>query len=96
MDTSVSAPGEYRVLFQQGRREEVAAFTTPDAVERHSVGTNGVLLDQLATTSGGHPLRDPEDLRPGNGPGPVRELWPWLLLAALLLLPLDVFLRRRT
>jgi Mg-chelatase subunit ChlD/uncharacterized membrane protein len=96
MDTSVSAAGEYRVLFQQGRREEVAAFTTPDAVERHSVGTNSVLLDQLATTTGGHLLRDAVDLVPGNGPGPAHELWPWVLLAALLLLPLDVFLRRRT
>jgi Mg-chelatase subunit ChlD/uncharacterized membrane protein len=96
IDTQVSAPGEYRVLFQQGQREEVAAFTTPDAVERHSIGSNSALLDQLATASGGHALGDPGDLRPGNGPGPAHELWPWLLLAALLLLPLDVLLRRRT
>jgi uncharacterized membrane protein len=96
LDTQVSAPGQYRVLFQQGSREEVAAFTAPDSVERHSVGTNAALLDQLATTSGGHPLRTPTDLASGNGPGPSIELWPWLLLAALVLLPLDVYLRRRT
>jgi Mg-chelatase subunit ChlD/uncharacterized membrane protein len=96
MDTQVGAPGEYRVLFKQGQLEEVAAFTTPDSVERHSVGSNSALLDQLANASGGHTLSDPEDLRVGNGPGPTHELWPWLLLAALLLLPLDVFLRRRT
>jgi Ca-activated chloride channel homolog len=95
-DTRVSAPGEYRVLFQQGQREEVAAFTAPDSVERHSVGLNAALLNQLATSSGGHSLRSPTDLTAGNGPGPSIELWPWLLLAALLLLPLDVYLRRRT
>jgi uncharacterized membrane protein len=96
LDTEVGAAGQYRVLFQQGQREEVAAFSAPDAVELHSVGMNGALLDQLATTSGGHPLRTPADLVAGNGPGPTIELWPWLLLAALLLLPLDVYLRRRT
>jgi Ca-activated chloride channel homolog len=95
LDTSVGAAGEYRVLFKQGGSEEVAAFATPDAVERHSVGTNLRLLEQLATSSGGHALDEPTDLRPGNGAGPVVELWPWLLLAALVLLPLDVFLRRR-
>ena len=96
LDTEVTAPGQYRVLFQQGQREEVAAFTAPDSVERHSVGMNAALLDQLATTSGGHALRAPTDLAAGNGPGPAIELWPWLLLAGLVLLPLDVYLRRRT
>jgi Mg-chelatase subunit ChlD/uncharacterized membrane protein len=95
LDTEVSAPGEYRVLFQQGPREEVAAFTSPDSVERHSVGLNAALLDQLSTASGGHALRLPTDLTRGHGPGPTIELWPWLLLAALVLLPLDVYLRRR-
>ena len=84
------------VLFTQGQREEVAAFSAPDSIERHSVGTNAALLDQLATSSGGHALRTPTDLAAGNGPGPKLELWPWLLLAAVLLLPLDVYLRRRT
>jgi hypothetical protein len=96
LDTSVAQAGQYRVLFKQGAREEVAAFEAPDAVEQHSVGPNAALLEQLATASGGHALRDATDLRPGEGPGPMIELWPWLLLAALLLLPLDVFLRRRT
>jgi hypothetical protein len=96
LETQVGAPGQYRVLFMQGQREEVAAFSAPDSVERHTVGTNAVLLDQLATVSSGHALRAPTDLAAGSGPGPKVELWPWLLLAALLLLPLDVYLRRRT
>ena len=95
LDTHVNAPGQYRVLFRQGQREEVAAFTAPDAVELHSIGTNLTLLDQLANASGGHPLSDPSDLQPGAGAGPAVELWAWLLLAALVLLPLDVLLRRR-
>ena len=93
--TEVTAPGEYRVLFQQGLREEVAAFSAPDAIELHSVGTNTALLNQLSVESGGRALSDPSDLRPGNGPGPAIELWPWVLLLALLMLPLDVYLRRR-
>jgi hypothetical protein len=95
IDTRVSSPGEYRVLFKQGAREEVAAFSAPDSVELHSIGMNTALLDQLAATSGGHPLSDPAELRAGNGAGPPIELWSWLLGLALLLLPVDVFLRRR-
>jgi hypothetical protein len=95
LDTRVSAPGQYRVLFKQGAREEVAAFTAPDSVELHSIGTNTALLDQLANTSGGQAITDPTDLRVASGQGPALELWPWLLAVALLLLPLDVYLRRR-
>lgn len=96
LDTSVSAPGVYRVLFAQGTKQEVAAFSAPDAVEMHSVGLNRALLDSLATTSGGRELIDPVGLSaPANGPGPAIEVWPWLLALALALLPLDVFLRRR-
>ena len=50
----------------------------------------------LARTSGGHELVDVADLaRPANGPGPAIDLWPYFLVAALLLLPVDVFIRRR-
>ena len=97
-DTRVTTPGTYRVLFKQGDREEVAAFVAPDGVEQHSVGRNRSLLEALASGStGGRELTDALDAAaPANGQGPATALWPWLLLAALLLLPVDVLLRRRT
>ena len=50
----------------------------------------------LAASSGGHAVADPTDLASqGNGAGPPFELWPWLLGVALILVPLDVFVRRR-
>jgi Ca-activated chloride channel homolog len=96
LDTRVTQAGLYRVLFDQGNREEITAFSTPDAIELHSVGSNTALLDLLATASGGHKLSAVTDLaRQGNGPGPANNLWPWLLGLAIVLLPIDVFLRRR-
>jgi Ca-activated chloride channel homolog len=96
LETRIAGPGTYRVLFAQGARQEVAGFSAPDAIEMHSVGINRALLDLLATTSGGHELANAADFsQPGNGPGPAITLWPWLLGLALVLLPLDVFLRRR-
>jgi Ca-activated chloride channel family protein len=96
LQTRIGQAGVYRVLFSQGTREETAGFSAPDAAELHSVGLNRALLDTLARTSGGHEIADVADIaRPANGPGPAIDLWPYLLAAALLLLPLDVFIRRR-
>lgn len=96
LETRAPLAGVYRVLFTQGAREEMAGFSAPDSVEQHSVGVNHALLDVLTGTSGGHALTDVADIaRPANGPGPATDLWPYLLAAALLLFPLDVFLRRR-
>ncbi len=92
----VDAPGVYRVLFTQGNCEETAGFAVPDAPEAHAVGANRTLLDQLARDTGGRELREvSEATRRGAGPGPAVMLWPWLLAFGLILLPLDVYLRRR-
>ncbi|HYY87166.1 MAG TPA: VWA domain-containing protein, partial [Chloroflexota bacterium] len=97
--TRVEQPGTYRVLFKQRAKEEVVGFSVPDAVEAHTLGTNVELLEELARRGGGHALRDPADLgneRVGPTTGePGVDVWPWLLALALLLLPLDVYLRRR-
>ena len=92
----VDEPGVYRVLFTQGNREETAGFAVPDAPEAHTVGANRTLLDQLARDTSGRELRDiTEVTRRGAGPGPAVMLWPWLLAFGLILMPLDVYLRRR-
>jgi Ca-activated chloride channel homolog len=92
----VDTPGVYRVLFSQGTREETSGFAVPDSVEGHTVGVNRALLDQIARDTGGRELRDVSEVAlRGAGPGPAVTLWPWLLAFALVLLPLDVYLRRR-
>jgi hypothetical protein len=96
LDTRVTSPGTYRVLFAQSGRQEMAGFSAPDAIEMHSVGINRPLLELLARGGGGREMTDIAGLsQPANGPGPAIRLWPWLLGLALLLLPLDVFIRRR-
>jgi hypothetical protein len=52
-------------------------------------------LAALAETSGGRTLVDPaQALAPVAGVTRGREVWPWLLLFAALLFPLDVAVRR--
>src|SRR5206468_11681438 len=48
LDTRASTPGVYRVLFRQGGREEVAAFSAPDSAEAQTVGQTASLLHALA------------------------------------------------
>jgi len=93
----VDTPGAYRVLFAQGTREETLGFAVPDSAEAHSAGTNRALLDQFVRDTGGRELRDVTDIvrRTATGPGPAFTLWPWLLALAIVLFPLDVYLRRR-
>jgi hypothetical protein len=96
LDTLADVPGTYRVLFKQGARQELAAFSLPDAVEAHVAGVNRALLEQIARSTGGREVRDVADVAfAGDGPEPPVELWPWLLALAIVLLPLDVYLRRR-
>jgi hypothetical protein len=105
--TTVDQPGVYRVLVSQAgadgaAHQAVTGFAAPDSPELHTVGVNTPLLDSLARASGGQELQQPADLaQPPSGTLPASEplagpsLWPWLLAAALVLLPLDVYLRRR-
>lgn len=101
----VRQPGSYRVLFTQrgssGRasREEAIGFAVPSVPELRNVGLNLALLRQLASRSGGRELREPGDLLAGPGTArPLGEtrtpLWPLPIALGLLLLPLDVALRR--
>ena len=73
-----------------------AGFSIAYPPEYQAVGPNLNLLAQVAKASGGETLTQPIDsfrgaVRPGSS---VRDLWPILLLAAALIFPLDVAIRR--
>jgi uncharacterized membrane protein len=102
--TTITAPGAYQarfVQFEQGKaaREETVGFTVRGGAEQRSVGINTALLERLASRTGGKQILDPtqafdRDARTqGEKPTPI---WWWFALAGLLLLPLDVAVRRIT
>ncbi|RYG21004.1 VWA domain-containing protein, partial [bacterium] len=64
--------------------------------EYRTVNPNRPLLARLGETTGGKGLTKPEEaLRPARDPGrSITELWPMLLMAAAILLPIDVGVRR--
>jgi uncharacterized membrane protein len=75
-----------------------AGFVRPYADEYRSSGPDPDALAQLAASGGGQVVTDPvavfrHDLPPVRA---TRELWPWLLTLAAVLLPLDVGIRRVT
>ncbi len=70
----------------------VAAYSP----EYKQLGSNDALLKDIAGLTGGQVLTDPaqafrDDLRNTTH---QQELWPWLLLLAILLFPLDIAARR--
>ncbi len=108
--TTVDQPGIYRVLVVQTGadgvpRQEMTGFAAPDSPELHTIGVNTPFLQRLAEGSGGRELMQPADVSqatsavgqddPAPSPRSGQALWPWLLGAALVLLLLDVYLRRR-
>jgi hypothetical protein len=70
----------------------VAAYSP----EYKQLGSNEALLKDIAGLTGGKVLTDPsqafrDDLRSTTH---QQELWPWLMLLAILLFPLDIAIRR--
>jgi len=66
------------------------------AAEYRILGTNEGLLAALRTATGGRSLNDPAEVWRHDlaSTGAFTDLWPWLLVLALLLWPLDVAVRR--
>jgi uncharacterized membrane protein len=101
LSTEAPGPGVYRVVFNQyedGKmmHEEMAGFVINPAPESRAIGVNNPLLDQLASRTNGRALGDPSDVA-GLSRASIRKdipLWPWLVGLALILLPLDVAIRR--
>jgi uncharacterized membrane protein len=102
LSTTISEPGAYQARFVQYEggqpaREETLGFTVRGGAEQRWGGINTALLERLAARTGGKQIVDPKqafdrDSRVhGDRPTPV---WWWFALAGLLLLPLDVAVRR--
>lgn len=103
-------PGSYLVNVQALGQDsasksggEVALTQLVGAVQNYSpeyrqLGTNTALLDEVANLTGGQTLTKPEQAFLNNLTRTTRsqDLWPWLLLLAILLFPLDVGVRRIT
>ena len=71
-------------------------LVAPTPAEYRLLGTNEPLLAAIRAATGGGVVATAEDAWVHDLGTTLRatELWPWLLLLALLLWPLDVFLRR--
>jgi hypothetical protein len=102
-------PGAYQVTVTQGRGDEPEETVTTGFVinypaEYDTAAAEGgtALLNEIARLTGGRALSlgEIEQVRLPSGEAEtastevVSELWPWLLLVALLLWPLEIALRR--
>lgn len=81
---------------QGGQRVSASGFSVPYPPEYRTTRANRPLLQRISQATGGKELARPEEaLRPLADPGAsITELWPAILLAAALLLPFDVGIRR--
>jgi len=94
-------PGAYALRVTQtlagaGAVGRTLGLVAPTPAEYRLLGTNEPLLAALRDATGGRPIRAAEDVwlhDLGTTAGET-PLWPALLVLALLLWPLDVFLRR--
>jgi len=93
--------GTYLVNITRERRDgpvesAVAALMVPYSPEHRDLTANEALLTQLAQVGGGAVLSDPAGAFRSNRPSVAStlDLAPWLLFAAMLLLPVDVGVRR--
>lgn len=103
-----SQPGSYLVNVQASgsdstskNNSQVNLSQVVGAVQSYSpeyleLGTNTVLLSQIASITNGQILSKPEQAFSNslNRNTQNSDLWPWLLLLAILLFPLDVGIRR--
>lgn len=79
-----------------GLRTRTTGFSLPYPAEYRTVRPNRPLLARLSETTGGKTLTKPEEAsRAVRDPGAsITELWPFLLTAAAILIPIDVGIRR--
>ncbi|MEX1366156.1 MAG: VWA domain-containing protein [Nannocystaceae bacterium] len=83
------------VVDDEGKVLATDTFAPPPSPERRHRTIDGAWLDALSARTGGQ--REPTGLSPEPSASVtthVQRLWPWLVLLALALLPLDALLRR--
>ena len=95
------SPGAYALRVIQTKRGASALGRTiglvaPTPAEYRVLGVNDRLLASLRTATGGREVAAARDVwrHDLRATSVAMDLWPWLLLIALLLWPLDVALRR--
>lgn len=84
-----------QVLDDKGKVLAEDSFAPPPSPERRHRTIDDAWLEGLVVQTGG--TREPQALHPKANASVtthVQRLWPWMALLALLLLPLDAFLRR--
>jgi uncharacterized membrane protein len=93
--------GAYAVRITQTRAGtqslgRTVGLVEPVAAEYRLLGVNEALLSSLRAATGGHEIALPVDpwKHDLKATASFTELWPWLLVLALLLWPLDIALRR--
>lgn len=104
VDIAATQPGLHRLIVSQDREggdsaSEVSGFAISRAPELRRLGSDDALLKELASMTGGRAIRDPWDAFSRRGMPSVpgwEPLWPYLLALTLLLLPVEVALRRIT
>jgi Mg-chelatase subunit ChlD len=98
-------PAEGAWLLRLGARDALgieqasltAGFVQPLAPEFSDLAASKAdpRILELAAATGGREIRSPDEIwEPVAGVTTAQDLWPWLLLAAALLFPADVALRR--
>lgn len=100
---SATKPGLYRVDVSQTRQGqttpvmETSGFVASSSPEFRRLGSNDALLKGLAAMTGGRAISDPTEAFSREGMPPSsgwQPLWGYLLAFALLMLPLEIAIRR--
>jgi hypothetical protein len=99
-DVSLPSVGPYAVEIEQ-RKDDLlrvarAGYVQPPSAEYLPNSGGAALLTQISAITGGQALSVSDTVTPSTATpaGDVRALWPWLLLVAALLWPLEIAVRR--
>lgn len=99
-EVALPADGPYAIEVQQSKGDELrvagVGYVQRSSAEYTPSGDGAALLGQVSAATGGAILAAPptDPLASGAPSADARGLWPWLLLAAALIWPIEIALRR--